>query len=364
MRRLFTTFAVTVFALLFFSVAHAQSCASPPGYPGTTYNTTGKIITYYVPHAAPGCGSSMEGCIATSCPYAEPVSGGYAKTPVCLDAVRLKKAKYVTLSSAASNYGKYFNLGTITYRSALDNQVYTVENVIGYVHDTGCAFNGTCSAAMRARYGFSSSPRPDKIDVCTTICPTCNDKTAGDYALGKNVSRIPSGQGAYDPSPVTGLGAPVYGNSALSALFSPPQQGIAVSTGVGAYPAQGAHPSSGVPGQPSIPTTPLVGSQSTDGGASNLPGPAVATLLSQTTTVTRGRTMTISWSSLGMSSLPQCRLAVTFPGSAEQVIQEDNNGSEMVRVPLSSGTGTANIRLRCVSAKGDAVEKTASVTVE
>lgn len=167
-------------------------------------------------------------------------------------------------------------------------------------------------------------------------------------------------------SPISSAyGGPAYGSGFnLQSLLQSPQQGIAVSTGVGAYPAQGAHPSSGVPGQPSIPTTPLVGSQSTDGGASNLPGPAVATLLSQTTTVTRGRTMTISWSSLGMSSLPQCRLAVTFPGSAEQVIQEDNNGSEMVRVPLSSGTGTANIRLRCVSAKGDAVEKTASVTVE
>lgn len=340
------------------STATAQSCANPPGYPETTYSTAGKTITYYVPHAAQGCNSSIEGCIATSCQGLH-----RQKTPVCLDAVRLGKAKYVTLASAGSNYGKYFNLGTITYRSALDGQMHTVPNVVGYVHDTGCAFNGTCSAEMRRKYGFSSTPRPDKIDVCTTICPTCDDKQAGDFALGKNVSRIPSSLGVYDPSPVLGLSDPAYQGSYMNPLFGQPQQGIAVSTGQGAYPTRPASVSgAGVSnGGSNVGGNPVVGVGSDTSAA---PGPAVATLVVQSSTLYRGRIATVSWSSLGMSTLPQCRLGVTFPGSPEQTIREENSGSEQVRVPITASAGQAAFRLRCIATTGEAIEKTASVTVE
>lgn len=168
-------------------------------------------------------------------------------------------------------------------------------------------------------------------------------------------------------SPISNAyGGNPYGNSGNLLSLLQPQQGMSVTTGQPAHASQGAYPSSAVP---STGTSGMTGetSSSVNAGSSSQnsgPGPAVATLLVQSDTVARGRTLTISWSSLGMSGIPQCRLGIAFPGGAEQVVKEENNGSEAVRVPISATTGQANVRLRCVSASGQAVEKTASVSVQ
>lgn len=98
-----------------------------------------------------------------------------------VDCVRLGKCRYATCASDPSNYGKYFNLGTVTYRSALDMRMYSVPNVVCYVHDTGGAFRG----------------RPDKLDLATTVCPTCTDAQAGHIAVNAAVAL---GEGAHDAS--------------------------------------------------------------------------------------------------------------------------------------------------------------------
>jgi hypothetical protein len=109
--------------------------------------------------------------------------------------------------------GNYYNIGTVTYRSALDNQMHTVQNVVGYSHDTGGAFKG----------------RPDKIDVNTTICQQCTDKQASALAAGKNVSIIPSNEGLIDPN--SDLAKSGFGNVLTGSPA--PGAGVAPSPGAG-----------------------------------------------------------------------------------------------------------------------------------
>lgn len=178
-----------------------------------SFSSTGKILTFYVPHDAPGCRTSIEGCIETSKPGLDGQS-----IPRCLDEVRAGTARYVTLASDPRNYGKYYNLGTITYTSALDKQKHTVENVVGYVHDTGSAFRG----------------RPDKLDICTTICRGCSDSQAGALAMGRNVSFTPNGQGIADNTATSPFSFANTGWSSSPVGFAAPG---------GTYQSQGFTPS-------------------------------------------------------------------------------------------------------------------------
>ncbi len=209
---------VSVFSLSIVAALPYYAAACTQSAPCTASD---RIITFYVPHNAPGCRTSMEGCVETSRPGLDG-----QRVPRSLDDVRAGRAKYVTLASDSSNYGKYFNLGTITYTSALDKQKHTVQNVIGYVHDTGGAFRG----------------KPQKLDVNTTICSSCTDAQASALASGKNVSFTPSNQGLVDPA---GLGNTGYGN----VLTGSPQDGAGTApTGV-----QSGGPSSGSGSQPFTP---------------------------------------------------------------------------------------------------------------
>lgn len=367
-------------SLLFFAQpVYAQSCAVPPGKTGVEHTIVGKVITFYVPHNAPNCANSIEGCIATSCPGLKPSgvknSKGqdvYPNKPTCLDAVRLGEAKYVTVASAASNYGKYYNLGTITYRSALDNQMYTVQNVVGYVHDTGCAFNGTCSASMRARFGFSSVPRPDKLDICTTVCPTCTDAQAGALAQGKNVAIQRSNAGAPDPVPTYANTSSPFGASPFSSGSANPFGGQNVQGGMGARGVQGAYGGVGAVGAQGTSPTALgsggsIGEQLLQGTQNYVQSAIVserhaATLLVSATEAGKGTRVLVSWATVGMKTDTQCKV-VTNAGSADVLLTTSNNGSQLVEIPFSSGP-EFTVRLHCSPQVGVAIEKKAQVTVQ
>lgn len=106
----------------------------------------------------PGAGGTVQGGFETSRPG---LDGEYV--PRTLDDVRLGKADAVTLATAPENYGKYYDMGAVTYKSNIDGVTYTgdkdlaaakgytysenLENVTGYAHDTGAAFRaGGCGA--------------------------------------------------------------------------------------------------------------------------------------------------------------------------------------------------------------------------
>lgn len=210
------TTVVIVFVISVISPQYLYACTA-----AAPCTASDRIITFYVPHNSPGCRTSMEGCVETSRPGLDG-----QRVPRSLDDVRSGKTKYVTLASDASNYGKYFNLGTITYTSALDKQKHTVQNVVGYVHDTGGAFRG----------------RPQKLDVNTTICQNCTDAQAGALASGRNVSFTPSNQGLVDPAGVanTGYGNVLTGNSQPGAGTAPTGVQGGSTSGVGGAPQQGS----------------------------------------------------------------------------------------------------------------------------
>jgi|SRR3989344_5404959 len=346
--------AGTAMAAPVISPSAKQICDNPIAAPNQVYSSRGKIITYYVPHNSQGCEGSIEGCVATSC---RGLDAQRLRLPTCLDAVRLRKAKYVTLASDPSQWGKYFNIGTITYRSALDRQMYTVENVVGYVHDTGGAFYG----------------RPDKLDVCTTACPTCTDEQAGALAQGKNVALIPSQSGAYDPNNTPNYSGQnvnpysVLGSSGLSPFSlggggqSPFAMGSGKTAGVsiqqGAYASQPAQSSGGAT------------SQNADGSSSGsittgLAGPAEATIVAQSSTVSRGRQVVVSWSSIGMRADQKCRLTITLPQAGEATVAEENKGSQPVRISITASQGTALFRLHCKPITGQEIEKSVPVNIQ
>ena len=119
-----------------------ESYSVPPG--STRSNPH---FTFY----GPGPGGRMEGGFATS----RPNQAG-TNVPITLDMVRSAREQGrdldVTLASDPSRYGETINVGTVTYVSPIDGKQYTLNNVHGFVHDTGSAFKG----------------RPEKVDIAVS----------------------------------------------------------------------------------------------------------------------------------------------------------------------------------------------------
>lgn len=150
--------------------------ATPPvgGKVAVPTAPTGSPVSALTTFYGPGAGGTVQGGWETSRANLEGLKNERGSPiPRTLDDVRLGKAGYVSLAVDPSNYGKFYNLGPVTYKSVLDKKIYTgdklaaeaslkktdpnlhmtyvpqLEKVIGYAHDTGRAFTG----------------RPDKFDI-------------------------------------------------------------------------------------------------------------------------------------------------------------------------------------------------------
>ncbi len=151
---------------------------------------------------APGPGDRMEGGFETSKKNREGEN-----IPRTLDDYRLGKSPYVTVASDPSRYGQDVNLGKITYRSPLDNNTYTLDDVKGYIHDTGSAFQG----------------RPDKLDIATGDFRGWNPSQASSFVARNSVG---GGDLGYAPEPRK----PMFPDL-LSSLAPQAQNGAAPSFG-------------------------------------------------------------------------------------------------------------------------------------
>jgi hypothetical protein len=279
---------------------------------------------------------------------------GY-RLPVCLDDVRLRGAKYVTLSSDWSNQGKFYNLGSITYLSAEDNQKHTVDNVIGYVHDWGRAFSG----------------RPDKIDVCTTICKNCtSDAQAGAYASGRNVGYIPSGQGAPDYN-----NASMFANSGwydtlravsgqpAAPMTSPFAQTSPVpisQTLTQQTPASQISPSQISSSQTGNSNSILAAlyQATTSPNALGPHGPSVAGILVQPHSVPNGSALIVSWTSVNMSQSSTCNVLVNG-----QAWTQSNEGSKNYQTSPAN-IGTLAFSIQCTDSAGNSYQASDSAIVQ
>jgi hypothetical protein len=329
-------------------------------------------ITFY----APGAGGIVEGGFETSRPN---VAG--RNIPMTLDDVRLGNYRYVTLAANEAHYGKYYYMGTVSYQSPIDGKWYQLNDVVGYVNDTGGAFRAsgcarwnTCADIGRkfdvavgnftGLSGASASKfvdaQPDGRNALRSMCqidgPITAMPTSKYLFQGARPEFIP------ESSSSGGAMSSILRSLGLGASQQP-QQGMSVSTGQSAYPTQGAYPSQEAIPNNDIPITGTSGSSGSSGAGGGTPGPAVATMVVHTPVVSRGGTLLISWSSVNMSSIPLCRLSAALPGAEEASVKESNDGSEKIRVPVTTSVGEAAFRLRCVSASGQAVEKTATANI-
>src|SRR5262249_46126816 len=135
---------------------------------------------------APGASGWMQGPITA----ASKDASGQSNAIHTLDDVRLGKSTYVTLASASSMRGRWYCIGTVTYTSPIDRQTHTLQNVVGYIHDTGCAFNGTCSCSSLPQY-CNGAAHPEKMDIAVGNFQGWGALDAANF-VSKNPNRAPA----------------------------------------------------------------------------------------------------------------------------------------------------------------------------
>lgn len=294
-----------------------------------------------------------------------------------LDDVRLGNSRYVTLAANEAHYGKYYYMGSVSYQSPIDGKWYRLNDVVGYVHDTGGAFRAqgcarwnTCSqigrkfdVAVGNFTGLSGTSAgkfvgamPDGQKASRAMCQTDGPITApptSEYLFqGQRPEFLPDSSGASGGS--GGIGGSLLRALGLGGTQSAPQQGVFASPSQGAYASPDPVNNSGTPS----------GSDGSTPSVNTTPGPSVATLIVQSSNVRRGSYIQIAWSSLNMSSNSQCAVSVIFPDGSQRAIANANNGAEGVLVPLTMSLGPSDIRLRCTPLAGAVIEKEVSITVE
>lgn len=90
----------------------------------------------------------------------------------------------------------------------------------------------------------------------------------------------------------------------------------------------------------------------------------VSTIFAQPQTITRGDSLLVSWSSLGMSTDIPCRVLVTS-GTVTSLLAEGNDGSESIETDGNQPEGVWKFILRCTAQKnGSIVDQEVLVTVE
>ncbi len=146
----------------------------PPSVPAAgTFNreALGDPFAARTTFYGPGAGGTVQGGFETSRPGLDG-----QRIPTTLDDVRMGNARAVTLATAPENYGNYYDLGAVTYKSPIDGKIYTgdpevaartgatysenLARVTGYSHDTGSAFR----AGYCARWG-TCNERLNKFDI-------------------------------------------------------------------------------------------------------------------------------------------------------------------------------------------------------
>jgi len=182
-----------------------------------------------------------------------------------------------------------------------------------------------------------------------------------------NVSMFNSG-----PTGVSGpTGSPlgsVFQSGGSSPRPSAPSSGGAPSTPI--QPVPGGGTITPVPGQGTVsgpsPAQQLEDALKPTGETPQTlqPVQAVATIIAQPSGITRGRSVIVSWSSVGMSTNVPCTVTLQS-GTTTSVVGQGNEGTRTIETSTTSASGTWNFVLKCTAAtNGTAIERTTSVPVE
>ncbi|MEK7133946.1 MAG: hypothetical protein AAB804_02650 [Patescibacteria group bacterium] len=389
---------VFIVTALFLSVPFwAHAAFDPMGIMQPDIAAGGTPVAVTPTFYGPGASGNMQGGYATARPEAMPpgVMTPGRKIPHTLDDVRLGRSEWVTLASAASNYDKWYQVPMIRYRSPIDDQWYTMQNVVGFVHDTGCAFNGSCPN-FGGRVGmFSSQPRPDKFDIAVGDFRGRSDPEASSIINGSTASRTwlqiggPVGGTTVTASPYTiGTPIPIGGSTRLSGsgdnycivnidpvivyprgsvsdsqcynlrtvqqpLPLPPQQQPQPQ-------AQASQSQISQTTQQSNQTLPQQLLQTLNGKAQSAqtqPVSPAATLLVQPAGVSKGNPVLVSWSSVGMKS-EGCRVR-----RGETVLGQKNEGTRILSTGPGTPSGPMTFIFECTALSGQEIQKMVSIVV-
>lgn len=249
-----------VVALGVFVPMSAQAALTGADLPKEGYPTPVKI-TCYAPGAT-GKYANIEGKFETSRPgYG---GGAYPRT---LDDVRLGKSKYVTLAGNNANIGKWFNMGTITYTSVLDGKSYTLHNVVGYVHDTGSAFNaGTCAkyntcSVISKKFDVAYGNFTGKSDVSLAQKGFCGNADSSWTQIGGRVdlpnTTVTEGPGLSEPARFT---------------YSGDKSQTGITTPGGEQQSPGGSPGGNPPSNPTPPPDNVAGAMGSGMGSGQMGG--------------------------------------------------------------------------------------------
>ena len=91
---------------------------------------------------------------------------------------------------------------------------------------------------------------------------------------------------------------------------------------------------------------------------------AVAAIIAQPSEIARGKSLIVSWSSVGMSPSEPCQVVLSM-GTTTSLIGQGNEGSENIRTSISSKVGTWEFELQCRAlSDGRPVEERDSVSIK
>ena len=148
------------------ALALAREGGSLGGQPGTSV-IGNKVFTFYAPGASGAKG--MEG----------PMIGSKSNPLTTLDDVR-NGAGFVSLAGHPAQFGQQIFIGNITYRSPVDGQQHTLNNVFGRVDDTG------------GKFGGRANPDQNHFDIAVgDFSRGWNDTTAGSFVASNFATAVP-----------------------------------------------------------------------------------------------------------------------------------------------------------------------------
>ena len=93
------------------------------------------------------------------------------------------------------------------------------------------------------------------------------------------------------------------------------------------------------------------------------PVEAVATIIAQPSEITKGKSIIVSWSTVGMSTNVPCTVMLST-GTSTSVVGQGNEGTRSIETSTTSASGAWDFVLKCTAANGGVVERSTSVPVQ
>lgn len=96
----------------------------------------------------------------------------------------------------------------------------------------------------------------------------------------------------------------------------------------------------------------------------NAIGDSAALIVAQPSSVSKGKSIIVSWTSVRMSTTKACQVFLEASGGAPNMVAEGNEGTKIFPTTEGAATGTWYFYLRCTTAAGETLERDTTVVVQ